>query len=63
MPNQFTLLRIPSRPDTARILKSKKTVGRDKDNLHITLIKDFLRCRREVQGPQGAARTASPKQD
>ena len=47
----------------ARILQSKKAVGRDKDKLHITLIKDFLRCRREVQGPKGAARTASHKQN
>ena len=32
-----------------RILKSKKAIGRDKDKLHILLIKEFLRCRRELK--------------
>lgn len=32
-----------------RILKSKEAIGRDKDRLHILLIRDFLRCRREIR--------------
>jgi hypothetical protein len=31
-----------------RILKCKEVIGRDKDKLHVLLIKDFLRCRREI---------------
>lgn len=29
-----------------RIQRSKRAVGRDKDQLHVRLIEDFLRCRR-----------------
>ncbi|MEW6305260.1 MAG: hypothetical protein AB1705_17420 [Verrucomicrobiota bacterium] len=32
-----------------RILKSKQAIGRDKDELHILHIRDFLRCRRTLQ--------------
>jgi hypothetical protein len=32
-----------------RIRRSKQAVGRDKDKLHILLIDEFLRCRREAQ--------------
>ena len=32
-----------------RIRQSKQAVGRDKDKLHILLIDEFLRCRREAQ--------------
>jgi hypothetical protein len=41
-----------------RILKSKEAIGRDKDKLHILLIRDFLRCRREItrQRPNRSAR-------
>jgi hypothetical protein len=31
-----------------RIRMSKETIGRDKDKLHVLLIRDFLRCRREA---------------
>lgn len=34
--------------DLTRILKSKEAIGRDKDKLHILLIKEFLRCRRKA---------------
>jgi hypothetical protein len=34
-----------------RILKSKQAIGRDKDKLHILLIKEYLRCQREVDHP------------
>lgn len=33
-----------------RIVKSKEAVGRDKDKLHILLIRDFLRCKRGLRG-------------
>lgn len=36
-----------------RILKSKQTILRDKDKLHILLIRDFLRCRREARSQRG----------
>jgi hypothetical protein len=36
-----------------RILKSKETILRDKDKLHILLIRDFLRCRREARRHRG----------
>ncbi len=36
-----------------RILKSKEAIGRDKDKLHILHIRDFLRCRREVERQGG----------
>lgn len=32
-----------------RIVKSKEAVGRDKDKLHVILIRDFLRCRRCIR--------------
>jgi hypothetical protein len=32
-----------------RILKSKQSIGRDKDKLHIVHIRDFLRCRRQLR--------------
>jgi hypothetical protein len=32
-----------------RIVKSKQAVGRDKDKLHILLIRDFLRCKRGLR--------------
>jgi hypothetical protein len=32
-----------------RIVKSKKAIQRDKDKLHIILIRDFLRCRRGIK--------------
>lgn len=35
-----------------RIMRSKKAIGRDKDKLHILLIRDFLRCRREASRPR-----------
>jgi hypothetical protein len=35
-----------------RICKSKEAVGRDKDKLHVILIKDFLRCRRQAARSQ-----------
>jgi hypothetical protein len=35
--------------DLTRILKSKEAIGRDKDKLHILLIKEFLRCRRKAE--------------
>lgn len=31
-----------------RIQKSKAAIGRDKDKLHISLIRDFLRCQRSI---------------
>lgn len=31
-----------------RIKKSKEAVGRDKDKLHVMLIRDFLRCQRVI---------------
>ena len=33
-----------------RIVKSKQAIGRDKDKLHILLIREFLRCRRGLPG-------------
>ena len=33
-----------------RIMKSKAAILRDKDKLHIVLIRDFLRCRRGLRG-------------
>ena len=38
-----------------RIVKNKKAVGRDKDKLHILLIRDFLRCKRAL--PSNARKT------
>lgn len=35
-----------------RICKSKKVIGRDKDKLHIKLIKEFLRCQRVAARPR-----------
>jgi hypothetical protein len=35
-----------------RIRKSKQAVGRDKDKLHVLLINDFLRCRRQAAIPR-----------
>jgi hypothetical protein len=32
-----------------RIVKSKEAIQRDKDKLHIILIRDFLRCRRGLR--------------
>jgi hypothetical protein len=32
-----------------RIVKSKQAIQRDKDKLHIVLIRDFLRCRRGLR--------------
>ena len=32
-----------------RIMKSKEAILRDKDKLHILLIRDFLRCRRGLR--------------
>jgi len=33
-----------------RIRKSKEAIGRDKDKLHIGLIREYLRCRKAAQG-------------
>ena len=33
-----------------RILKSKETIRRDKDLLHILLLKEFLRCKSKLKG-------------
>lgn len=35
--------------DLKRILKSKQAIGRDKDKLHILLINEFLRCRKQAK--------------
>ena len=35
-----------------RILKSKAAVGREKDKLHVRLIRDFLRCCRAATRPK-----------
>ena len=36
-----------------RILKSKLAIGRDKDLIHVQLIRDFLRCRRVASACPG----------
>src|SRR5262245_10516570 len=42
-----------------RILKSKTAIGRDKDKLHVVLIRDILRCRRAVGDRDAACEAAS----
>jgi len=39
-----------------RIVKSKEAIQRDKDKLHIILIRDFLRCRRGLREDSGRKR-------
>jgi hypothetical protein len=41
--HKFPMLRLE------RIMKSKQAILRDKDKLHIVLIRDFLRCRRGLK--------------
>ena len=48
-----TRVRIGEHPTPAlpleKIVKSKQAIGRDKDKLHITQIREFLRCRRALR--------------
>lgn len=46
-----------------RIRKSKQAVGRDKDRLHILLIDDFMRCRRESVRLRQRRRSSKQKRE
>ncbi len=41
--------------DLKRIQASKRAIGRDKDLLHLKLIADFLKCRRNLSARKSAA--------